>query len=303
MRKKIIILSIAVAIIPFIALAWNIGDPLVHCGTSKNPTLCSLCDLFVLGQNIVDFLTKAIAPALAVLAFAIAGFKILTSGGSPGTRQEGIKIIRNTIIGLLIIFSAWIIIDTLLVFFAGTFYKTTGGDTRPWNTITCVPPAPKVGAGVKGPAYDATTELTPKGDERRQLAVASINAKTNYCSDFDKPYNASDTCCTTLAQLPLSAISGLIALKNVSLAPIYITGGTETLCHSSHGPGQPIVDVRLDNTLDSWIFGQGGGTSSAAPGFPQGSRLYTSPTPPFVGVQFIYEFNKSGQPTHWHIIF
>lgn len=141
MWKKLLIFGVLFAAIPVIALAWNIGDPLVPCGTSQDSTPCSLCHLFVLGQNIVDFLTKAIAPSLAVLAFAWAGFKILTSGGSPGARQEGIKIIRNTIIGLLIVFGAWIIIDTLIVFFAGTFFTTSGG-ARLWNTISCVAPVP-----------------------------------------------------------------------------------------------------------------------------------------------------------------
>lgn len=139
MRKKILILSIALAVIPIITLAWNIGDPLVSCGTTVNPKACTLCDLFTLAKNITDFLTMTIAPALAVLAFALAGFKILISGGSPGARQEGMKIIRNTIIGLLIVFGAWIIINELLLFFVGGVGGTAKikGMQMPWSQITC----------------------------------------------------------------------------------------------------------------------------------------------------------------------
>lgn len=151
MWKKLLIFGVLFAAIPVITLAWDIGDPLVPCGLSfddsstttyneKDP--CSLCHVFVLGQNIVDFLTKAIAPALAVLAFAWAGFKILTSGGSPGQRQEGMKIIRNTVIGLLIVFGAWIIINELLLFFASTLYEPSATPLlqMPWNEITCLMP-------------------------------------------------------------------------------------------------------------------------------------------------------------------
>lgn len=143
MKKKLFIFGAVFMIaIPLIALAAG----LVPCGrtgsdaTASEKEPCSLCHLFVLGETIATELTTTIAPMLAVLAFAIAGFKILTSGGSPGARQEGIKIIRNTIIGLLIVFGAWIIIDVLLSSLAGTFFKTSGG-TMPWNTIECVPPS------------------------------------------------------------------------------------------------------------------------------------------------------------------
>ncbi len=139
MRKKLLILgAVFVIAAPLIALAAG----LVPCGTSTTEK-CNLCHLFVLGKNITTFLTGTIAPALAVLAFALAGFKILTSGGSPGARQEGIKIIRNTIIGLLIVFGAWIIINELLIFFAGTLYetdKTPGILKMPWSEIVCISP-------------------------------------------------------------------------------------------------------------------------------------------------------------------
>lgn len=135
MRKKLLILgALFAAMIPLVTFA----APLVQCGTTANPTPCTLCDLFTLAKNITTFLSLTIAPALAVLAFAMAGFKILTSGGSPGARQEGIKIIRNTIIGLLIVFGAWIIINELLLFFVGGVGTAQiKGLPMPWSTITC----------------------------------------------------------------------------------------------------------------------------------------------------------------------
>ncbi|MEK7487981.1 MAG: hypothetical protein AAB598_01515 [Patescibacteria group bacterium] len=137
-KKLLIVGALFMIAVPLVALAAG----LVPCGrtgadaTAEQKKPCSLCHLFTLGETIATELTTIIAPSLAVLAFAIAGFKILTSGGSPGARQEGIKIIRNTIIGLLIVFGAWIIIDTILTSLAGTFFNTSGGK-MPWNKITC----------------------------------------------------------------------------------------------------------------------------------------------------------------------
>lgn len=298
MWKKLLIFGVLFAAIPVIALAWSIGDPLVPCGRSSQDLpntvvvegACSLCHLFVLGQNIVDFLTKAIAPSLAVLAFAWAGFKILTSGGSPGARQGGIQIIRNTIIGLLIIFGAWIIIDTLIVFFAGTFFTTSGG-TRPWNKITCVPPAPI--EAVTAVAYDK------EGSERITLNNAGIAVKTNYCTTFDTPNP-----CTTVAQLPAAAINGLIALKSScggSSCTILVTGGTERVGHISHGPNNAIVDLSYESgsVLSTYLIGQAIGGSSVTVN-PCGLKYNI---PGFTKVLLEYSTPSCLTPNHWHLEF
>lgn len=280
MKKKLLILGVLFAVIPVIALAWNIGDRLVPCGTSTSPDAkCNLCHLFVLGQNIVDFLTKVIAPSLAVLAFAWAGFKILISGGSPGKRQEGIKIIRDTVIGLLIVFGAWIIINELLLFFANSLYKT--GGAMPWDTITCIAPV-TIAPLVPSVAYDK------EGSERIALNAAGIAVKTNYCTTFDGP-----ACCTTVATLNPSAITALINLKNNCGAGCNVTvsGGTERVCHTTHGPNTSIVDLRLDAVLDNYIQNTLAGGTWAPHTL---GRLYA-------GI-YLLEY-KNNVPDHWHIAF
>lgn len=176
MKKKILVLGVLFATIPFIALAWDIGNPLVPCGTDANKVSCNLCHLFVLGQNIVDFLTKVIAPSIAVLAFALAGFKILISGGSPGKRQEGMNIIKNTIIGLLIVFGAWIIINELLLFFADTKITGTAGISglkMPWDTIECIAPLVAVPTAVT--IVPIPAGITVKSEACSGTAPCSVN--------------------------------------------------------------------------------------------------------------------------------
>jgi len=82
-----------------------------------------------------------IAPVIATFAIAWGGFKILISGASPGQRNEGIGIIKKTLTGLLIIFSAWIIINELLLFFASSQTSGTAQIRNmplPWNKVVCI---------------------------------------------------------------------------------------------------------------------------------------------------------------------
>lgn len=271
---------------PFAAFADHRGP--VPCGTTGHPEPCSLCHLFVLAQNILKFLMWTAAPSLAALGFAIGGFKMLISGPNPGLRQDGIKIIKNTVYGLLIVFGAWIIINQLLLVLAG---GTTAGTGKvfflpnPWNAISCpgttaLPAAPSL-AATTGPAYDAN------GMERIGLAAAGILARTNYCQYFGAPNQT--TACTTLAELPGPATAGLVNLKSQCNCTLFITGGTEIIGHTSHGPGLARVDLQINPQLDSYITGL-----SAAETTPLGRR-YTGPD----GTTYLLETNRP----HWHIEF
>ncbi|MBI3685500.1 hypothetical protein HY250_03795 [Candidatus Azambacteria bacterium] len=140
LQKTLLILLLALVIAsPFGVFASH--EPLVPCGRNiddkPDTTLageepCTLCHIFVLAQNILHFLMWTAAPVLAALAFAVGGFKILISGANPGLRQDGFKIIKNTLWGLLIVFGAWIIVNELLQFFANSTFSS------PWDDITCV---------------------------------------------------------------------------------------------------------------------------------------------------------------------
>lgn len=130
---------VMVVFAPFAAFADHGG--LVPCGISAENTRasdaekapCTLCHIFVLAEKIIDFLMWTAAPVLAVLGFTWGGFKILVSGANPGLRSDGIRIMKTVIVGLLIVFGAWIIVNELLQFFANRGHF----DPRPWTTIQC----------------------------------------------------------------------------------------------------------------------------------------------------------------------
>lgn len=292
MRKKYLfaILALAIISIPFFAFARG----LVPCGGSSE-TPCTLCYIYVLAQNVMNFLMWQVTPIIAIFAFSWAGFKILISGPNPGLRSEGFGIMKKTLVGMFIVFSSWIIVNETLLFFSGTSTtdKVGGVLSSPWNAVKCVLPP----AVLKGPAYDGPNAPTAQAQPRKDLAAAGIYANTNYCKDFDPPNQT--TPCTTLAQLPQNAISGLKLLYSGCYSPgspcvIRITGGTETIGHTTHGPGKPIVDVAMDTYLTSYIYGQVGGALNCRVQTVNGVDYQLCSTSK---ANYLNEIN------HWHIVF
>lgn len=102
--------------------------PLVPCGGPSDP--CTACDLLVLAQNVLQFALKM--AFLIVIGFVVyGGFRWIFSMGKEEYIKAGQQIITNAIIGLVIILTAWIIVNTVFWFiaqaggwdFTGTWYK------------------------------------------------------------------------------------------------------------------------------------------------------------------------------------
>jgi hypothetical protein len=123
MKKILLAIFLILFLSPFLAQAQG----LVPCGNPGQPP-CQFCHLFVLFQNIVNFLLYDIVPPLAVLMIAIGGFMYMFAYFSPGQALPGggkggpallgqaKKIITATIIGLLIIYGAWLIVNFFFQF-------------------------------------------------------------------------------------------------------------------------------------------------------------------------------------------
>ena len=94
----------------FTALA---ADPLVPCGREGTPA-CNLCHFWQLINNVINFLVFDIAAPLGVVMILIGGVIFLTSAGSEERIGQAKKILTNTIIGLVIVFCAWLLVDSLI---------------------------------------------------------------------------------------------------------------------------------------------------------------------------------------------
>lgn len=96
---------------------------------------CTLCHLGALAINLTNFLMFAIAIPAAGLLAVIGGFIWMTAGGVPAQVERGRKILTATVVGALIVFLAWLGVDTFFkVFTAGErgFYGAIE-IFGPWN--------------------------------------------------------------------------------------------------------------------------------------------------------------------------
>lgn len=113
---------------------FSLAAGLVPCGgPAENP--CTACDLLVLAENILHFMVKA-AFAIIVISAIIAGFQMIFSGGNEKNFQTALKALNNAILGLIIIFAAYLIINTVFWLVA----QMGGADyTGNWWYIKCAP--------------------------------------------------------------------------------------------------------------------------------------------------------------------
>jgi len=99
------------ALSPALVLAICQGS-LVPCGGEGNP--CQFCHIFVLINNIITLILTCLAPIVAGLMLVIGGLYLLAAGPSPENVSKAKSIITSAVIGLVIIFVAWVFLNTFL---------------------------------------------------------------------------------------------------------------------------------------------------------------------------------------------
>jgi hypothetical protein len=114
------------------------SKPLVPCGGEGQPN-CQLCHLFVLFDNIIDFVILQLVPIVAVFMIAISGFMFMMayfeavpSGGEGGASliSKARKTIVYTIIGIIIVYSSWALVN---LFFQLIGVSEFEGGGKWWN--------------------------------------------------------------------------------------------------------------------------------------------------------------------------
>jgi len=108
--KNLLIVGVGIFLFLFLMMNYAEAGGLVPCGGPGEPP-CKLCHLFCLFRNIVNFILWNIVPPVAALMIAIGGFYFFFAEGKPEGIQKGKEIIKATLIGLVIIFAAWLIVN------------------------------------------------------------------------------------------------------------------------------------------------------------------------------------------------
>ncbi len=141
--KKTIILSLLVVLFfsltsSFTLAAERTGCPtegLVPCGNTTSCP-CQLCDIFTLINNIVHLLLFQIIPIIAALLIVIGGIMMIwayAGSGGPATLIKAKTLFTSVVIGLLIIYCAWLIVS---MFFWAIGVSEWGG-LKTWWVIKC----------------------------------------------------------------------------------------------------------------------------------------------------------------------
>ena len=111
---------------------------LIPCGGPRQRP-CTACDLFVLFRNVVNFLLFTIIPLLAAIIIAWGAFRALL-GMSQGKVEEwkkGKDVLIAVIVGLVIIYSAWLLVGFFLTAVGVTSMQ--GWNPQNWFRIECQP--------------------------------------------------------------------------------------------------------------------------------------------------------------------
>ncbi len=87
---------------------------------------CTIESFFVLLDRIFNFIVKWITTPLAILMMTIGGIMILISAGNPGLATQGKNILWVSVIGLVLVFGSWLIVNFIL---------TTLGYRWAWNVL------------------------------------------------------------------------------------------------------------------------------------------------------------------------
>ena len=215
---------------------------LVTCGVGTGKP-CTICDIWVLTKNVVDFILGTLAVPIVIVALIIGGFMYLTSSGDPKKTEQAKKVVTSAIIGLVIALAAFLIVDTILV----TLVKKEL--LPPWTTIntqSCpaiLPPEEVDLSKLPRPGIVITPGTYTDAEARRLLDLAGIPIHSSEnCSDPTNPR------CTSLEGIPKSAINYLLELdrrcnaQNLTCGRFVLTGGTET-GHETHGSNTSRVDI------------------------------------------------------------
>lgn len=260
---------------------------------------------------IQGFMTASISFGIliSVLIMVWAGILFIASSANPESRNSAKKMLGNAAIGILIILSAWLMVD----FVMKTLYSATAGGTvklGPWNSILEGGPAcvtalntlhlyngsisvTNITASGGSDSSDlGSTSASATGDEaavRKQLSDAGVAIWHNACAP------GTSRGCTNVGGMRPATISQTIAVRNAVCGSnksciITLTGGSEPGHASgtySHGNGYKvdIDDTASVNTVLNKL------THTSNRGGDNGGPIYTDSC----GNQYVHE------STHWDI--
>ncbi len=241
-------------------------------------------------------LAIGLSAVAAVLMIVIGGFQYISSDAIMG-KKDGKERIKNAVFGLVLVISAWLILNTINPNLLNINLNIESISTTALDGGTLGTEGTS-GSGIVG-AVDILKEDQIANHVQIATRLSEYNITLNrgvngYCKE-------GSTACTNINGLPSDMISALGSLNtwcgNTS-CPLVISGGTEIYAHVGHGPGKSVVDIRPTAQLNNKLLGDRVGTlknGTQATIILQGGNKV---------LLFTYEVAGAGNSTgdHWHVV-
>jgi hypothetical protein len=107
---------------------------IVTCGGSA-AAMCTLCDLVKGFNTIIQYIMK-ISIGVALLALAIGGVLYIVSAGESSAMEMAKSTMKNAIIGFIIVFAAWLIVNTTISYLGANGTLGMNSATK-WGEFNC----------------------------------------------------------------------------------------------------------------------------------------------------------------------
>lgn len=95
---------------------------------------CNFCHIVQIVNNIVQWVMM-VSTLIVVLVLAVAGWRLITSGGDASAYEGAKKLFYNAVIGVVILLAAWTMIDTMVKILMKEEYQPIA--FGPWNSLEC----------------------------------------------------------------------------------------------------------------------------------------------------------------------
>lgn len=131
--KKLIVGITIFCLVALPVLAGETHEGLLS-GIPKDPGEIQLCHLFVLLDNIINFIMFTAMPILAVVYIVMGGFWYVMYIENPANAQKFKNILNSLFWGAIIIYTSWIIINIFLAIVGLKVFDASGQN---WFFFSC----------------------------------------------------------------------------------------------------------------------------------------------------------------------
>lgn len=245
--KRAFAFGTAFLLAPLSALAhpvWTPGEQIVP--LCSNLPHCQLCDLVHLANHLTSFAVY-FSVIVATLLFTYAGILYVTAAADQGRLEKAKKLFWSIFLGLVIVLSAWLVVNVVLSVFTGSGVAFW---TKDAGTCTAAQSAKPVTAGT---VLTDSDFKDPGGTENVQrVTLGACGVGVNKL--------APDT---TIAGVDQETIAAICKYKKDcdqsvgKICEVTVTGGSESghkngTAPGSHGAGDK-VDVSSSESVKAYI--------------------------------------------------